>query len=137
MTEDELLGRYGLAPAAADLPAIRALLGDHTERERESQGRGDTAVMRLCCALLFVAGDLADVLRIWRAKRASMDAAASIDVQLLCGAGLAVTKEYLAAIDSDEARAAGARLVEGEGFAEFAEFTPAGFVAELARYYGV
>ncbi|MFJ7048809.1 hypothetical protein ACIQVC_36210 [Streptomyces sp. NPDC101112] len=39
--------------------------------------------MKPCCVQLFNAGSLDDVLLIWKAKSASMDADGSIDIQLL------------------------------------------------------
>ncbi len=95
MNEDEILRRYGLHPVAEHLDQIRDLLTAQTELERQSQGYGDTEVMKLCCVQLFNAGVMSDVLTIWRAKSSSWDASCSIDVQLLCGGGLAETKAYL------------------------------------------
>jgi hypothetical protein len=44
--------------------------------------------MKLCCVQLFNAGFLTDVLLVWQPKESSWDAHCSIDVHLLCGAGL-------------------------------------------------
>jgi len=87
MTEDEILHRCGLHPGAEHLDLIRGLLAAQTELERQSQGSGDTEVMKLCCVQLFNAGVMCDVLTIWRAKFSSWDAFCSIDIQLLCGRG--------------------------------------------------
>jgi len=95
MTEDEILHRCGLHPGAEHLDLIRGLLAAQTELERQSQGSGDTEVMKLCCVQLFNAGVMCDVLTIWRAKFSSWDAFCSIDIQLLCGRGLAETKACL------------------------------------------
>lgn len=60
--------------------------------------------MNLCCLQLFNAGQLSDVLTIWRAKESGWDAHCVIDVQLLlCGAGLPAAKAYLAAEGSEDA----------------------------------
>ena len=48
--------------------------------------------MKLCCVQLFNAGGLRDVAMIWHAKTSSWDAHCSIDVQLLCAAGLGERK---------------------------------------------
>lgn len=90
--EDESLRRYGLRPSAEDLEQVRDLLRIHTALERRRQGDGDTELMRLCCVQLFNAGDPDDVPAIWRAKTSRWDAHCSIDVHLLCGAGLEKTK---------------------------------------------
>jgi hypothetical protein len=97
MDEDESLRRYGLRPSGRELAAVRALLEVEAGKERRAQGDGDTELMKLCCVQLFNAGEVGDALAIWRAKSASFDAACSIDVQLLCGAGLAETKAFLSA----------------------------------------
>ncbi|RKG98560.1 hypothetical protein D7Y13_37315 [Corallococcus praedator] len=136
MDLDAWLGRLGLNPAPSSLEEIREALRVQTEQEHRSQGDGDTEWMRLCCVQLFHAGLLEDVLRIWRAKRASMDAAASIDVQFLCGAGLERTKESLASQASDEARKALRYLEECEAAGDFEDFTVAGYLKRCAAYYG-
>jgi hypothetical protein len=50
--------------------------------------------MKLCCVQLFNAGFLADVILICQAKESSWDAHCSIEIQLLCGAGLQETIAY-------------------------------------------
>src|SRR5215472_4034435 len=103
MTEQESLARFGVSPSSEHISAIREILRDAVERERSSQGAGDTELMKLCCVQLFCAGQLDDILEIWRAKRSSMDADGSIDIQLLCGAGLSRTKEHLAQLHTEDA----------------------------------
>jgi hypothetical protein len=92
--------------------------------------------MRLCCFLLFRAGLLKDVPRIWRAKTSSMDADASIDLQLLCGAGLEETKRYLRELGSDEAEAASRRLLTNEVSGELDGFSAGEYAASQEAYYG-
>lgn len=135
MDEDECLRRYGLHPLGTDLDALRELLRDHTERERRSQGTGDTELMKLCCVQLFNTGTLDDVLLIWRAKTAGMDAAASIDIQLLCGRGLDETKARLALLDTPEAEAAHQRLLACEAAGDFEGFRVAEYSARYDDYY--
>ncbi|NUV62469.1 hypothetical protein [Streptomyces sp. CAI-85] len=135
MNEDESMRRYGLRPVGADLDDVRELLKDHTERERRSQGAGDTELMKLCCVQLFNAGVIDDVLLIWSAKAASMDAACSIDVQLLCGGGLTETKAYLSALRTPEAEAARQRLLECEEAGDFEDFCVEDRSAQYADYY--
>jgi hypothetical protein len=97
VNEDESLRRYGLSPVAGDLDEVRGILAIQAARERRHQGDGDTELMKLCCVQLFNAGFLTDALLIWHAKESSWDAHCSIDVQLLCGAGLEETAAYLTA----------------------------------------
>ncbi|MET8362763.1 hypothetical protein AB0J68_14470 [Micromonospora sp. NPDC049580] len=125
MNEDESLRRYGLRPSSADLPQIREIL--LTEADQQDQ---DTELMKLCCLQLFNAGQLSDVLVIWQAKEASFDAHCSIDVQLLCGAGLAATKAHLEADGSPDAADALQYLLECEAAGDFDGFS----VAEQSRW---
>ncbi len=135
MNEEELLRRYGLNPTGEHLDHIRDLLTTQTELERQNQGYGDTEVMKLCCVQLFNAGVIRDVLTIWRAKSSSWDASCSIDVQLLCGGGLAETKAYLAAKGSEEAARALDHIRRGEAAGDFTDFSVEGQAAWYADYY--
>ncbi|WP_432117115.1 hypothetical protein [Streptomyces sp. bgisy032] len=127
--------RYGPRPVGADLDEIRALLREHTARERRTQGEGDTELMRLCCFQLFNSGDLDDVLLIWSAKQASFDAACSIDIEFLLGHGLDATKAHLSANRSPSATAALDRLRELEAYGEFEGFSVEERSAGYDRYY--
>ncbi|WP_326720985.1 hypothetical protein OHT59_17390 [Streptomyces sp. NBC_00243] len=135
MDEDDSLRRYGLHPVAADLDEVRGLLTVRTRLEKRAQGDGDTELMKLCCVQLFNAGVLDDVLLIWRAKSASMDADFSIDIQLLCGSGLARTKAYLGSRRLPEAEAALQRLLRCEAGGDFEGFSAASRSAWYATYY--
>ncbi|MGP4085632.1 hypothetical protein [Streptomyces sp. KR55] len=131
MNEDESLHRYGLNPADVNLDDVRSLLIAHTRREKRAQGDGDTELMKLCCVQLFNSGGLDDLLLIWKAKSASMDADCSIDIQLLCGSGLARTKAYLASQCLPEAEAALRRLLDAEEAGDFEGFS----VEEHSAHY--
>ena len=135
MDEDDSLRQYGLHPVGANLDEVRALLTVQTRLEGRAQGDGDTALMKLCCVQLFNAGTLEDVLLIWWAKSASMDADCSIDVQLLCGSGLATTKAYLSSQHLPEAEAALRQLLRCEAAADFEDFSVEGHSAFYAAYY--
>jgi hypothetical protein len=135
LTEEECLSRFGSSPAPEQLEDVRAVLDDETQQERQGQGGGDTQVMRLCCFLLFRTGLLEDVPRIWRAKTSSMDADASIDLQLLCGAGLERAKRYLRELGSDEAEAALRRLLTNEVSGELDGFSVDEYTASQEAYY--
>lgn len=135
MDEDESLRRYGLRPSGRELDAVRALLDVEARKERRAQGDGDTELMKLCCVQLFNAGEVGDTLAIWRAKTASWDAHGSIDVQLLCGAGLAETKAFLSAQRSEEAQAALQYLLDCEAAGDFKDFSVVDRSAWYATYY--
>jgi hypothetical protein len=135
MDEDESLHRYGLHPVGVNLDEGRGLLIAQTRLEKRAQGDGDTELMKLCCVQLFNAAVLEDVLLIWQAKSASMDADCSIDIQLLCGSGLARTKAYLSSRHLPEAEAALQRLLRCEAAGDFGGFSAARHSAWYAAYY--
>ncbi|WP_433179322.1 hypothetical protein [Actinoallomurus sp. CA-150999] len=135
MNEDESLRRYGLRPSAEDLQQVRELLKTHATLERQRQGDGDTELMKLSCVQLFMVGDLGDVLTIWQAKTSGWDAHCSIDVQLLCGAGLEETKAYLAAMDPGDASAALDHLTACEAAGDFTDFSVQTQTRWYAEYY--
>jgi hypothetical protein len=64
-----------------------------------------------------------------------LDAACSIDVQLLCGQGLAETKAYLANLRTSEAEAALQRLLECEEAGGFEGFSVEEYSAQYVDYY--
>jgi hypothetical protein len=131
MDEDELLRRYGLTPSESELDEIRELLA----RQAELGFDADTEVMKLCCVQLFNHGSPDDVLRIWQAKESGWDAHCSIDVQLLCGAGLAETKAFLAASSGELASQALEYIVACEAADDFEDFTVASRSAGYREYY--
>jgi hypothetical protein len=137
MTDDESLARFGLMPPLDALPAIRDLLVAETSKERNQQGTGDTDLIRLCCVQLFSAGELEDTLLIWSAKKASFDLGCGIDVQLLCGAGVNATKEYLSSRSTAEALAALAYIDKCLQSGDFEDFTPESWLQFYRSYYGV
>lgn len=128
MDEDESVRRYGLQPSAADLDDIRGILRVQTRLDQDDQ---DTELMKLCCVQLFNAGKLDDVLTIWHAKESSWDAHCSIDVQLLCGAGLDATRKHLMIEGSEDAAAALCYLLDCQAAGDFDTFS----VTEQSRIY--
>ncbi|XXZ47583.1 hypothetical protein AAGT00_01080 (plasmid) [Streptomyces cavourensis] len=84
---------------------------------------------------LFTAAVPDDVLLIWQAKTASMDADASIEVHLLCGSGLADAKGHLASDGSGPAQAALQRLIACERVGDFENFSVAQQTAFYSSYY--
>lgn len=143
-TEEDVIAQFGIPPRDEDLPAIRSGLEEACELEAEAEADddSDTLVMKAYCVLLFAAGQVADSLLIWRAKETSFDAKCSIDVQLLCGAGYAVTLQHLRGLDSEEAREALAYIEECDAGGDFAGHDePGGRLAEILpayrRYFGL
>jgi Domain of unknown function (DUF4291) len=94
-TVEESLAAFGLVPADASLPAIRAMLAEEAMLERNGKERAEDLAL-LCCAQLFSRGLLEDVLRIWDAKRSGFDLDCYLDGEFLVGAGVEATIEYLA-----------------------------------------
>lgn len=135
MNVDELVERFGLHPAGTDLAEIRRILISHTMRERQAQGDGDTEVMKLCSLMLFNAAEPADTLLIWWAKESSMDSSSAIDVQLLCGRGLAATKAHLESETTDQAAEALDYLRACEAADDFEEFTVEGYSSWWGSYF--
>ncbi|OHV32831.1 MULTISPECIES: hypothetical protein [Pseudofrankia] len=125
--------RYGLRPAATDLGEVR----DMVRAETALGWDADVELMRVGCVQLFNAGALADVLTVWGAKGANFDAHCSIDIQLLCGAGLDEVKTHLwaARAYSEEATKALEYLLECEAAGDFEDFTVERWSRAMADYY--
>ncbi|NUS22045.1 MAG: hypothetical protein HOQ25_20035, partial [Mesorhizobium sp.] len=94
MNTKDSLQQFGLMPKDEDLPRIRELLAREAEHERKHEPREEDLAL-LCCVQLFSRGLDEDILRIWDAKSSGFDLFSYLDVQLLCGKGLAPTKEFL------------------------------------------
>ena len=135
MNEDDVLSRFGLHPSSDELEAIRDLLREQIAKEHQSQGNGDTELMKLFCVHLFNAGSIEDVLLVWSAKTSSMDADASIEVRLLCGAGLPETKAFLARQPDGAASRALERIKKCETSGDFEGFVTTEVTAEYTEYY--
>lgn len=105
---DRYLAAHGLRVTTDLLPAVRELLARETRHEADTYaGRGtmpgNTLLMRICAAQLWHAGAVEDALLVHRARRTSMDATGAVDGELMLGAGLTRTREYLTALATDEA----------------------------------
>jgi len=135
MTEDESLAAFGLTPDSEDLSAIRDLLNAQVIAAQDEED--DSGLIKLCCIQLFAAGSVSDSMLIWSAKRSSFDNIINIDIQLLCGAGLGRTKEYLANLDFEDAADALAYIAECESSGDFERFTPDQVLDDYRYYYGL
>jgi hypothetical protein len=132
---DSGLEMFGLDVPPDQLEQVRTALLEATNLERNRQGASDTELMRLYCYQLFRAACVSDSLLIWSAKTASMDADASIEVQLLCGAGLQTTIDYLASNSSKQGTEALARIRASQEAGDFDDFSPEAYGAQLETYY--
>ena len=134
MTTDQSLQKYSLDPKAESLPAIREILAGEVAKERAGRPRGGDLAL-LCCVQLCSKGLLEDVLRIWDAKCSGMDLGSYLDVELLCGAGLAETKRFLAGQGTPEAAEALAYICQCERIGDFNHFSPQGYLQSYRDYF--
>ncbi|MFC4337568.1 hypothetical protein [Salininema proteolyticum] len=137
MDEDAMLARFGTRSTGSDLDEIRNILAAHTALERRRQGAGDVLVMKLCCVHLFNGGEPSDTLLIWRAKKSSFDSDLGIDVQLLCGQGLAETEVFLSSERSNDAARALEYLNQCKAAGDFNGFTVDDESEMWDAYYGL
>lgn len=135
MTSEDALQQFGLPTLPEHLPEIRTHLEAKIAQSRADWG--DSEVVRTLCAQLFSCGVVEDSLLIWKAKSCNWDSMCGLDVQLLCGAGQAVTKEWLRLSTLPEALKALAYLEECEQCGDFDSFTPVTYLAEVRTYYGL
>lgn len=133
MTNVDALQKFGLPASFHYRDEIRHLLAEEIERER--RGESSEEMLRTLCLQLFSLGVVEDALLVWDAKESSFDAHCGIDVQFLCGAGLAATKEFLAGSNSSEASAALQYLNECARTGDFADWTPQKCIEQYRSYY--
>jgi hypothetical protein len=118
MDWQDSLNKYGLIPDDNSLPEIRKILAQETELERAGKERGDDLAL-ICCVQLFSRGFLEDVLLIWETKSSGFDLRCYLDVELLCGAGLEKTKQFLSSQTSQEAVSALEWIINCEQSGQF------------------
>ena len=135
MTEDESLVTFGLVPETSHLPDIREILASQVIAAKNANE--DSALMKLCCIQLFAGGNVSDAMHIWAARRSSFDNGFNIDVQLLCGSGVARTKEHLASLESQDAADALRYIQECESSGDFEGSTTEQVVEFYREYYGL
>jgi len=136
MDTKDSLRQYGLVPKDGDLPRIRELLAREAERERKHEEReGDLAL--LCSVQLFSKGLDEDVLRVWDAKSSGFDLFSYLDAHLLCGKGLASTKEFLRKQGGKAAGDALVYLEQCEAAGDFEDFSPTAQLEHYRSYFGV
>ncbi|HOX08514.1 MAG TPA: hypothetical protein PK280_19115 [Planctomycetota bacterium] len=135
MTSSEALQKFGLPASPEHRDEIRRLLIE--EIEREKRGESGEEMLRTLCLQLFSLGVVDDALLIWDAKQSSFDAGCGLDVQFLCGAGLATTKRSLASSTAPSASAALEYVTECERAGDFADWTPQSSIEQYRSYYGL
>ena len=130
------LRKFGLRPNESSLPAIRQMLNEEAQAEREGREREEDLAL-LCAVQLFSAGLVEDVLPIWRAKQSGFDLGCYLGVQLLCGPGLSETKVALSVGDEPDAAEALARIEECERAGDFEGFSRKAVLDEYVAYFGL
>jgi hypothetical protein len=130
MNEDEALTTFGLPSSHEDRGSILAAI------KAELMSRdADVLVLKCLCIQLFSLGRVEDCLTVWRVKRHSFDLGCSIDVQLLCGAGLAETQSYLSGRVESDAVAVRAHLEMCVQSGDFHDWIPAKSLEWYRSYY--
>ena len=135
MTYDEALQKFGLPALPQHREEIRQLLLEEIELARKSEDREE--MLRTLTLELFSIGMVEDSVLIWKAKQSSFDASFTVDIQSICGAGLAETKEYLAQSTDPSAPEALDYLTECEQTGDFVGWTPQWTIDQYREYYGV
>jgi hypothetical protein len=123
MTRDEQvnaqLEKYTLNPDPKFAEEIREIIRQEIANEK----REDNEILNLSCMQLFSLGEAKDSLLIYKAKMSSFDASLYLDIQLLCGAGLEETKDFLAKQNTPETKEVLDHLLICEKGGEFDEFS--------------
>lgn len=125
------LNKFGIVPEDNNLSEIRVILKGEIEKEKKSQGTGDTELMKLCCVELFSRKYYDDIFLIWKAKTASFDSYNSIDIQLLCANGVRETKNFLLNSDNEVSKSIIEKIDENDTAGDFKDFS---FKNELEYY---
>jgi hypothetical protein len=94
-------------------------------------------MLRTLTLQLFSIGEVEDSLLIWNAKQSSFDACFTVDIQTICGAGLAKTKEYLAQLTDISAKEALEYLIECEQSGDFRGWKPQTSIDAYREYYAI
>jgi hypothetical protein len=86
--------------------------------------------------MLFSLGIVEDSLLIWKAKQKNFDAGCYIDGQLLCGAGLEKTIDFLKSI-KDESVSQQIEYLEKCNRTDFLNFNKEKLLEDYRKYYGI
>lgn len=135
MTYEEALAAFGLPAEPRFRDDLRRLLVEEIERAgRDEDGE---EMLRALCVQLFSLGFVEDAPLLWRAKRANFDMWCGLDIQLLCGAGLAQTRALLAGVGDEAAADALQYLDTCVEAGDFDGWTPARTIDQYRDYFGL
>ncbi len=132
---NNLAKTIGLKASKNHINIVRDLLVVELNAQ-ENEAENDELLRYLCC-LLFLAGHITDSTLIWEAKSTSFDNMCGIDIQLLCGAGLEETVDFLSKDNSEVASDALEYLKECIESGDFQNFTVSDYKDYLYKYYNV
>jgi hypothetical protein len=126
---------FGLPALAVSRLELRRRLADQI-RLRPAH---DYDLLRVLLVQLFSIGKVEDSLLIWQAKCIDFDTFSGMDVQYMCGAGLAETKSHLLHVNASELDASAAYdyLCDCETSGDFAGWTPQTSITQWRGYYGL
>ncbi len=133
MIYKEALEKFGLPASPQYRDEIRQLLMEEIELARKSEDREE--MLRTLTLQLFSIGMVEDSVLIWKAKQSSFDASFTVDIQSICGAGLAETKEYLAQSTDPSASEALEYLTECEQTGDFVGWSQQFSINSYREYY--
>ncbi len=133
MTYEEALQKFGLPTLPQYRDEIIHLLIEEIELALKWEDREE--MLRTLCLQLFSIGMVEDALLIWEAKQSNFDAGCGLDIQFICGAGVAETKEYLAQSTDPSASEALEYLTECEQTGDFVGSTPLLTIHQYRKYY--
>ena len=131
--EEKLIKKYTLSPAADKRQEIIALF----KEEMAIENITDHEYLKTLCILLFSIGNVTDSMLIWQAKKKDFDAGSYIDIQLLCGAGIQETKQFLKKENSSDSIAALQAIESAEIAGDFDDFNKSEHLEFYHRYYGI
>ncbi len=134
MTSDEAIQRFGIPSDNRFRDDVRKLLEVEIGHEMNEEVE-ETELLLTLCVQLFSMGVAEDSLLIWKAKTCNFDTQCGLDVQLLCGAGLEATKEYLRSSKDLEAKNALKYLQECVETGDFQDWTPLKWVENYRKYF--
>lgn len=129
------VSRFGLPADPGQRPAIVEALEEQIRLEVDEEADHD--LMRLLCVQLFSIGRVEDALLIWRAKTCNFDTMCGLDVQFLCGAGLAATREFLRRVGTADALDALDYLEKAEAAGDFTGFSTEQVLEQARDYFEV
>ncbi|MDQ0112426.1 hypothetical protein [Paenibacillus harenae] len=123
-----ILERFGLEPKHKYLQEIRTLLIEETNSDNYQEHE----YLKTLCIMLFSFGCVEDSLLIWNAKMKDFDAGCYIDGELLMGAGLDETINYLTGVNTIRAK----ELIKYlQGFTSDGDYMKRSEVIEFYRRY--